>query len=105
MPRSRPTSSSPQLTALGAISQADGITEVLESTAALQNAESALQGRYDAYDAADTLAQAADDRAADALADARTAAQRRQGLPRRRPRRRGRGGRARPPPTRPSGTA
>ena len=29
---------SPQLTALGAISQADGITEVLESTAALQNA-------------------------------------------------------------------
>ncbi len=67
---------SPQLTALGAISAADGITDVLESTAALQNAESALQDRYDAYDAADTLAQAADDRAADALDDARTAAQR-----------------------------
>ena len=67
---------SPQLTALGAISEADGITEVLESTAALQNAESALQGRYDAYDAADTLAQAADVQAAEALADARTAAER-----------------------------
>ena len=54
---------SPQLGALGAISEADGITDVLESTAALQNAQSALQGRYDAYDAAAAVARAADDQA------------------------------------------
>ena len=64
---------SPQLTALGAMSQADGITEVLESTAALQNAEAALQDRFDAYHAAATLAEAADVQAEEALADARTA--------------------------------
>jgi len=64
---------SPQLTALGAISQADGIIEVLESTSALQNAEGALQGRFDSYHAAATLAEAADAEAEAALADARAA--------------------------------
>ncbi len=53
---------SPQLTALGAISEADGVTEVLESTAALQNAEAALQSRFDSYHAAAALAEVADAR-------------------------------------------
>jgi cell wall-associated NlpC family hydrolase len=67
---------SPQLGALGAISEADGITDVIESTAALQNAEAALQGRYDAYHSAATLAEAADRQAEESLADARTATRR-----------------------------
>ena len=65
---------SPQLTALGAISGADGITDVVEGTAALQNAEAALQGRYDAYRVVDTWPGAADAQAA----DARRRAQRRR---------------------------
>src|SRR4051794_39488489 len=64
---------SPQLTALGAISQADGITEVLESTSALQNAQGGLQGRLDDYHAAAALAEAADAQAEVALEDARAA--------------------------------
>jgi cell wall-associated NlpC family hydrolase len=67
---------SPQLGALGALSHADGVTDVLESTAALQNAEAALQDRYDAYHDAVGVAEAAESRADDALADARAATER-----------------------------
>jgi cell wall-associated NlpC family hydrolase len=67
---------SPQLGALGAISQADGITDVLESTSALRNAEAAMQDRYDAYHEAATVAEAADQRAETALDDARRATDR-----------------------------
>jgi cell wall-associated NlpC family hydrolase len=67
---------SPQLGAIGAISEADGVTDVLESLAALQNAQSGLQDRYDAYHSAAKRAQAADDRAEQALDDARAAADR-----------------------------
>ncbi|HCB04340.1 MAG TPA: hypothetical protein DEQ43_08865, partial [Nocardioides bacterium] len=55
---------SPQLGALGALSQAQGITDVMESTSALRNAEEAMQDRYDAYTAAAATAEAADERAA-----------------------------------------
>jgi peptidoglycan DL-endopeptidase CwlO len=67
---------SPQLGAIGAISEADGVTDVLESMAALQNAQTGLQDRYDAYHSAAKEADAADSRAEDALDDARTAADR-----------------------------
>jgi cell wall-associated NlpC family hydrolase len=64
---------SPQLTGLGAISQADGITEVLESTSALQNAQAGLEDRFDSYDAASTVAVEAATQAEAALEDARAA--------------------------------
>jgi cell wall-associated NlpC family hydrolase len=67
---------SPQLGALGALSHADGITDVLESTAALRNAEAALQDRYDAYHEAAAVAEAADEQAGVALAGARAATDR-----------------------------
>jgi peptidoglycan DL-endopeptidase CwlO len=65
---------SPQLSALGALSHADGVTDVLESTAALRNAQAALQDRYDAYDAASDAAEETADRAGDAMAQAQRSA-------------------------------
>lgn len=66
---------SPTLTALSAISQADGLESVMQSSAALQNAQDAIDERYDAFDAASILAAAADEHAEQALADAAQARQ------------------------------
>jgi cell wall-associated NlpC family hydrolase len=64
---------SPTLTALSAISRADGLVSVMESTAALENAQGAIDDRYDAFHAAATLATVAQDHAETALADAAAA--------------------------------
>ena len=61
---------SPTLTALSAIGQADGLESVMQSSAALQNAQDAIDERYDAFDAAAILATAADAHAEQALSDA-----------------------------------
>jgi cell wall-associated NlpC family hydrolase len=66
---------SPMLTALSAISQADGLASVMESTAALHNAQDAIDDRYNAFHAAATLATVAEDHAEQALADAAAAKQ------------------------------
>ena len=54
---------SPTLTGLSAVTQAEGIESVIRTTATMQNAEEALDGRYDAFRAAATLAELATERA------------------------------------------
>ncbi|HQR27561.1 MAG TPA: hypothetical protein PLP61_11025, partial [Nocardioides sp.] len=65
----------PQLHALSAIVHADGIETVLDHTYTLDNAESALNSRYDVYRASSTLAEVAVTQAADAQAEAEAAQQ------------------------------
>lgn len=54
---------SPTLTGLSAVTRAEGIESVIRTTATMQNAEEALDGRYDAFRAAATLAELATERA------------------------------------------
>lgn len=61
---------SPGVTGLSAMAGADGIEDVLERGATMANAEDALDGRYDQFRAAATLADVASDQAADARAEA-----------------------------------
>ena len=60
----------PGLTAFSAILSSDGIDTVVERTTSLQNAESALDGNYEEFRAAATLADVASQQADDAEADA-----------------------------------
>ena len=60
----------PELTALTAIVNSDGIDTVLERTTTMGNAEAALDSKYDAFRAASTLAGVASRQAADARAEA-----------------------------------
>lgn len=60
----------PELSALHALTRADGVQEVLETTSTVQNTQQALDARYDEYRAAATLAQVSADRAARAREDA-----------------------------------
>ena len=53
----------PGLTALSAIARSDGITTVIERTTTMHNAEDALDGHYDEFRAAATLAGVAADQA------------------------------------------
>ncbi|MBB6627460.1 C40 family peptidase [Nocardioides sp. KIGAM211] len=66
----------PTLTALSAIADSDGIATVIDRTTTMHNAEDALDGQYDVFRAAATLADVADQQAAAARADADAAADR-----------------------------
>jgi peptidoglycan DL-endopeptidase CwlO len=61
---------SPSLQGFAAVVGSDGIETMIDRTATMQNAEDALDGRYDAFRAAATLAEVASRRAEDALAEA-----------------------------------
>ncbi len=61
---------SPQLSALSAMVHSDGIDTVLQQTATLENAEDALDDKYDEFQAASTLAGVATDQAEKAEAEA-----------------------------------
>ncbi|MCW2768550.1 MAG: NlpC/P60 family protein [Nocardioides sp.] len=61
---------SPGLTALSAMSQSDGIQNVLDQAATMRNAEDDLDGQYDEFRATATLAGVASDQAATARAEA-----------------------------------
>ncbi|CAA9379274.1 hypothetical protein, partial [uncultured Nocardioides sp.] len=61
---------SPGITGLSAMADADGISDVLEQGATMANAEDALDGRYDQFRAAATLADVASDEAVEARAEA-----------------------------------
>lgn len=61
---------SPSLQGFAAVVGSDGIETMIARTATMQNAEDALDGRYDAFRAAATLAEVASRRAEDALAEA-----------------------------------
>uniref|UniRef100_UPI001D0C4830 hypothetical protein n=1 Tax=Nocardioides dongkuii TaxID=2760089 RepID=UPI001D0C4830 len=65
----------PELSALAAVTHADGPAAVLETSASLQTVQRALDERYDAFRAASTLAQVATDRAEDAQDAADAAAE------------------------------
>jgi cell wall-associated NlpC family hydrolase len=65
----------PGLTALSAIARSNGIQTVIERTTSMQNAESALDGHYDEFRAAATIADVATKQAEDARATATEAAQ------------------------------
>ncbi len=54
---------SPELSALSAIVDADGFSEVLDETYAIDNAQDAIDAQYDAYQAAAVLADVATDQA------------------------------------------
>ncbi len=60
----------PTLQGLAAVAGSDGIETMIDRTTTMQNAEDALDGRYDAFRAAATLADLASTQAEDALADA-----------------------------------
>ncbi len=60
----------PELTALTAIMDSDGIETVLERTTTMGNAEAALDSKYDAFRAASTLAGVASKQATEARAEA-----------------------------------
>lgn len=60
----------PTLQGLAAVAGSDGIETMIDRTATMQNAEDALDGRYDAFRAAATLADLASTQAEDALAAA-----------------------------------
>ncbi len=62
----------PGLTALVAITRSDGLTMVLDRAATMRNAEDALDGRYDEFRAAATLAEVSADQAELARAEAET---------------------------------
>ncbi|GAW48778.1 MULTISPECIES: NlpC/P60 family protein [unclassified Nocardioides] len=66
---------SPGLTAFSAIVRSDGIGTVVERTTSLQNAEAALDGNYNEFRAAATLADVAQQQAEDAEDDAVAAEQ------------------------------
>jgi cell wall-associated NlpC family hydrolase len=66
---------SPGLTAFSAIVRSDGIDTVLDRTTSLQNAEAALDGNYNEFRAAATLADVAQQQAEDAEDDAVAAEQ------------------------------
>jgi cell wall-associated NlpC family hydrolase len=53
----------PELTGLSAIADADGIESVIDRATTMQNAQTALDGQYDAFRAAATLAEVATDQA------------------------------------------
>lgn len=65
---------SPELTALAAIVDADGIDAVVDRTTSLQNAERAMDATYQGFRAAATLAEVAAGQAEQAEADAADAA-------------------------------
>lgn len=71
----RAYTTSPTLSALGAITRADGISDVLESTASLRNAESAFDQKYDDYRASATIADASSSAAQRSLGAAEKAAE------------------------------
>ncbi len=60
----------PGLTALGAMVQSDGIETVIDQTTTMRTAEDALDGNYDEFRAASTLADVATDQAQEAKAEA-----------------------------------
>ncbi|GAB6985156.1 C40 family peptidase [Nocardioides pyridinolyticus] len=64
----------PELTALAAIVDADGIGAVVDQTTSLQNAERAMDATYQGFRAAATLAEVATDQAEEAEVDALDAA-------------------------------
>jgi cell wall-associated NlpC family hydrolase len=66
---------SPGLTAFSAIVRSDGIDTVVDRTTSLQNAEAALDGNYNEFRAAATLADVAQQQAEDAEDDAVAAEQ------------------------------
>jgi cell wall-associated NlpC family hydrolase len=66
---------SPGLTAFSAIVRSDGIDTVVDRTTSLQNAEAALDGNYNEFRAAATLADVAQQQAEDAEDDAVAAKQ------------------------------
>ncbi|MFN8195534.1 MAG: C40 family peptidase [Nocardioidaceae bacterium] len=66
--------SGPGLRSLSTLLGESGVDGLLEDAATFQNAESAMDDQYDAYQAASTLATVASDAAADARADAEDAA-------------------------------
>jgi cell wall-associated NlpC family hydrolase len=61
---------SPSLQGFAAVVGADGIETMIDRTTTMQNAEDALDGAYDAFRAAATLADVASRQAEEALADA-----------------------------------
>jgi cell wall-associated NlpC family hydrolase len=65
----------PGLTALTAIAQSDGITTVIDRATTMQNAEDALDGKYDEFRASATLADVATRQAEQARAEAAAAEQ------------------------------
>ena len=65
----------PGLTALSAIAKSDGITTVIDRATTMQNAEDALDGKYDEFRASATLADVATEQAEDARAAAAAAEQ------------------------------
>ncbi len=65
----------PQLQALSAIIQSDGIAAVVDQTNTLRNAESALDERYDTFRASSTLAEVAENQAAETRDEASAAAE------------------------------
>lgn len=60
----------PELQGFAALVEADGIQAVLDTTATMQVTERVLDSKYDAFEAASTLAGVADQQAEDALARA-----------------------------------
>lgn len=60
----------PELQGFAALVEADGIQKVLDTTATMQVTERVLDSKYDAFEAASTLAGVADGQAEDALAKA-----------------------------------
>ena len=60
----------PGLTSIGAIVQSDGIETVIDRTTTMRTAEDALDGNYDEFRAASTLADIATQQAQDAKAEA-----------------------------------
>src|SRR6478736_1212220 len=65
----------PGLSALSAIAKSDGIQTVIERATTVQNAESALDDRYDEFRASATIADVATQQAKDAQAAATAAAE------------------------------
>lgn len=65
----------PGLTALSAIAQSDGITTVIDRATTMANAENALDGHYDEFRAAATLADVAENQAEESRATAAAAQQ------------------------------
>ncbi|MQW74411.1 hypothetical protein GHK92_00835 [Nocardioides sp. dk4132] len=65
----------PELSALAALTESDGITSVLETTTVVGNAQEALEQRAEAYRAAATVAEVSADQAAQAADQARESAE------------------------------
>jgi cell wall-associated NlpC family hydrolase len=62
----------PELNGLSAIADADGIESVIDRATTMQNAQTALDGQYDAFRAAATVAEVATDQAEQARDEAAT---------------------------------